>query len=139
MHKNINIPDKYSDNNAGMTVPPGFFDEFKARMSSSLPEQPWEARSESQGILPRTKWQKIRPYVYMAAMFMGIWCMMKMFDLMHPADHTNISANPVLMSAIDNDTFYYDYCVTDVSESDIYDDLYSQGLDPDDLSFPVEQ
>ncbi len=27
-----------------------------------------------------SRWQRLRPYVYLAAMFCGIWCMMKIFS-----------------------------------------------------------
>ena len=63
-------------------------------------------------------------------MFMGIWCMMKMFDMMKPASQPPISENAVLMSAIDNDAFYYDYCIPDISDDELYDELYDQGFDP---------
>lgn len=130
-HKH-DIFDKMAGRNAGMTVPEDFFATFNARMADSLPKQPWEnqAGQPKPVILPRTRWQRIRPYVYLAAMFMGIWCMMKMFDMMKPASQPPIANNPVLMSAIDNDAFYYDYCIPDISDDELYDELYDQGFDP---------
>ncbi len=130
-HKH-NILDKMAGRNAGMTVPEDFFATFNARMAESLPKQPWEnqAGQSKPVILPRTRWQRVRPYVYLAAMFMGIWCMMKMFDMMKPASQPLIDNSPVLMSAIDNDAFYYDYCIPDISDDEIYDELYNQGFDP---------
>lgn len=129
------ILNKFRGTNAGMSVPEGFFDDFNRRMAQSLPRQPWEQDADGNAptIMPRTRWQKVRPYVYLAAMFMGIWCMMKMFTLMKQPSHADINNNTVLMSAINNDAFYYDYCIPDVSESDIYDDLYNQGVDADDI------
>lgn len=134
-HKH-DILDKMAGRNAGMTVPEDFFATFNARMAESLPQQPWEkeAGQSKPVILPRTRWQRIRPYVYLAAMFMGIWCMMKMFDLMHPASRLDIANNPTLMSAINNDDFYYDNIVNDFSDSELYDELYDQGFDPTELS-----
>lgn len=31
-------------------------------------------------------WQRVKPYLYMAAMFAGIWCMMKMFHMITTTD-----------------------------------------------------
>lgn len=114
----------------GLTVPEGYFEDFNKRMISSLPERPWE--KEQPRILPRSMFQRLKPYLYMAAMFMGVWCMMKMFDLMRPqsADLSALANNPVLVSAISNDSFYYDYCAGEVDESDLIHDMYEDGIDP---------
>lgn len=59
----------------GFKVPEHYFDDFNKRMAESLPEvkiTPVDARP--------SMWVRVRPYVYMAAMFAGIWCMMKMFN-----------------------------------------------------------
>lgn len=56
------------------TVPEGYFTSFKERMMNSLPEYPEKPKEPS-----LTVWQRIRPYVYLAAMFAGIWCMMQIF------------------------------------------------------------
>lgn len=57
----------------GFKVPEHYFDDFNKRMAEILPEvkiTPVDARP--------SMWVRVRPYVYMAAMFAGIWCMMKM-------------------------------------------------------------
>lgn len=112
-----------------MTVPEGYFNDFAARMAQSLPEQSWEKPN----VMPRSFWQKVRPYVYMAAMFMGVWCMMKMFYLMRPQSDLSIGDNPVLVSAINNDSFFSDYCAREIDESDIYDDLFNDGFNPSEM------
>lgn len=114
---------------SGMTVPEGYFSNFAARMAQTLPEQPWEKPN----VMPRTFWHKVRPYVYMAAMFLGVWCMMKTFDLMRPKSDLSIGNNPILVSAISNDSFFNDYCAREIDETDLYDDLYNQGFDPNDM------
>lgn len=118
---------------SGMTVPDGYFQDFQQRMSAKLPQQDWEKPVTAP--VKRSRWQIIRPYVYMAAMFAGIWCMMNMFDILRPASSLDIAENPTLMSAIDNDAFYYNYCVADMPDTEIYDDLYEQGFNPDDIEF----
>lgn len=116
------------DHQSGMTVPDNFFEDFNKRMTEALPEQSWEKSSPR--IMPRSFWSRVRPYVYMAAMFLGIWCMMKTFDLMRGDVPVSVEKNTQLMSAINNDAFFNDYCSPAVSESDIYDDLYDEGFDP---------
>lgn len=55
-------------------VPEDYFNTFKSEMMSNLPAYP--VKPETADI---SLWQKIRPYIYLAAMFAGIWCMMKIF------------------------------------------------------------
>lgn len=112
---------------SGMTVPEGYFADFASRMERELPEQ-------TPVILeaPRTTWQKIRPYVYMAAMFAGIWCMLQMFNMMAPQP-TDPTSNPVLAEALDNTSFVSDYCMADMNDYDILDELYSEGVTTDEL------
>lgn len=113
----------------GMRVPEGYFADFANRMQSMLPEQPWESQADGGRVMPRTMWQKIRPYVYMAAMFMGVWCMMKMMDLMRPSTDNNYPAmSPVLAEAMNDETFINDYYISDVDETDILDQLYDEGF-----------
>ena len=59
---------------AGFKVPDGYFDDFAERVAKDLPKPTLTP------IEPVTRWQRIRPFVYMAAMFVGIWLMMKIFD-----------------------------------------------------------
>ena len=117
--------------NDGMTVPDGYFDDFASRMAASLPVMDWENEAEGQSrVMPRSFWQKVRPYVYLAAMFMGVWCMMKMFDMMRPdTQGLNIDNNPVITAAVGNDYFFNDYVVIhgDVSEYQLMEDLYETG------------
>ena len=111
----------------GMTVPDGYFRGFAERMASELPDkQPAVVE------MPRSLWQKTRPYIYLAAMFAGIWCMLQMFAMM---GGTGVSGaitpdnNPVLADAIENDSFMDDYYYMAVDEYDLYDDLYAAGMD----------
>lgn len=64
------------DKQTGFTVPEGYFSDFAKNMEQVLPEKSFVDDSEP------TRWQRMRPYVYMAAMFAGIWCMMNIFGRM---------------------------------------------------------
>ncbi|TGG39391.1 hypothetical protein [Duncaniella freteri] len=119
--------------NDGMTVPDGYFDDFATRMAASLPPMDWEKDTVETRVMSRSIWQKVRPYVYLAAMFMGVWCMMKMFDMMRPDTRgLNLDNNPVITAAVGNDYFFNDYVIThgDMSEYQLMEDLYETGYIP---------
>lgn len=119
------------DHRTGMTVPDDYFAQFNRQMADMIPKQEWE--KEEPVVMPRTFWQKVRPYVYMAAMFAGIWCMMKTFDLMRVDTGGSVEKNPQLVSAVNNDAFFNDYCTPVMSETDVIDQLYEEGFDPESL------
>ena len=136
MKENINILDKINHTD-GLTVPEGYFDSFAERMAASLPTRN-EAENPSAVILPPpTLWSRVRPYAYLAAMFAGVWCMLKMFSLMaSPSDaDAMIDRNPVLAEAIGNDTFINDYILEDINEWDIIDEMIEDGIDASSLNF----
>ena len=118
---------------SGMTVPDGYFADFQKRMEASLPEMPWEKQTPK--VMPRTFWQKTRPYIYMAAMLLGVWCMMKMFDFMRPSSsNMTIETNPGITAAINNDAFFNDYVVPTLDDSALLDDLYEEGFEASDFN-----
>ncbi len=113
----------------GLTVPDGYFAEFAKRMADSLPENELEASAKESTIkAPRSLWHRVRPYVYMAAMFAGVWCMLKMFTLMSGGS-SSFDQNPILAEALGNDTFVNEYIMDDVNQWDVIDDLMEEGMD----------
>lgn len=112
----------------GMTVPEGYFDDFTRRMMAQLPDRP-ELTQPASATLPRTWWQRVRPYVYMAAMFAGVWCMLKMFTLMSSDGRQPLETNPIMAEAFGNDTFVNEYVIDDISQWDIYDEMMEDGID----------
>lgn len=91
----------------GMKVPEGYFDEFIVSTMAKLPEYP-----ERPKVMQMSRWQRIKPYVYMAAMFAGIWCMMKMFHIASQNAQSADLDNPpqsVVLAMDDSDTFDYFY------------------------------
>lgn len=120
--------------NDGMTVPDGFFEQFVSKMAYSLPVNP-EAEQPRRPAPRKSLWGTIRPYVYMAAMFAGIWCMLKMFTIMSPAGvDLSIDNNRALSDALSDDNFIYEYINDDISARDIYDEIYDDSLDVADFS-----
>ncbi len=59
----------------GFTVPEGYFDNLTARVMEQLPD----VEITEVDVKP-TLWMRVRPYVYLAAMFAGVWCMMTIFN-----------------------------------------------------------
>ena len=59
----------------GFIVPDNFFDDFNKKMAESLPEVKITEEEKP------TMWVKVRPFIYMAAMFAGVWLMMNIFLL----------------------------------------------------------
>lgn len=91
----------------GMKVPDGYFEDFVARMMTELPDYPEKPTPQE-----LTFWQKVKPYVYMAAMFAGIWCMMKMFSIASQNAGSADLDNPpqsVVLAVDDSETFDYFY------------------------------
>lgn len=117
--------------NDGITVPEGYFADFAAKMAERLPERA-ELEFPEKIITLKTPWQRVRPYVYLAAMFAGIWCMLKMFTLMsgEATDTQRIDNNPVLAEAIKSESFVQEYVGDGISQWDIYDDMMLEGIDP---------
>lgn len=116
----------------GFTVPQGYFDDFAIKMSSRLPyrqELDDADAAEKERKKQSSRWYTIRPYVYMAAMFAGAWCMLKMFSLMTNKDtEINIDNYPSLTHALQNDQLVDDYLVDDISPYEIIDDYYDEGM-----------
>ena len=113
---------------SGMTVPEDYFEQFAVRMEQMLPEQEFEGQPK---VLPRTWWQKITPYAYLAAMFMGVWCMMKMFDLIQSSSPALPDTQSELIAkAVSNEKYFSEYYDTEIDEEDILDDLFTTGIDP---------
>ena len=61
--------------NPGFKVPENYFNDFNAKLLESLPEV-----KITEEVKP-TMWVRVRPFIYMAAMFAGVWLMMNIFSL----------------------------------------------------------
>lgn len=92
--KREDILNKKIGKDHGFRTPEGFLEELYRNTSAQLPERKPIAP------IKRTTWQTIRPYVYLAAMFAGIWCTMKMVSQMQISQQPHISLdNPPALVA----------------------------------------
>lgn len=131
MDKQNDILDKINRND-GLTVPEGYFDDFKRQMASALPERP--ELNASQEEPTRSTWQRMRPYIYMAAMFGGIWCMLRLFTMITAPADVSLENNSIIADALADEQFVNEYIVTDINQWDYYDQLIEDGFDPDALN-----
>lgn len=127
-----NILDKIGRRD-GMTVPEGYFADFQQRMEVMLPTND-EAEKPVVLEAPRSFWQRVRPYVYMAAMFAGVWCMVKMFSLMGTGNvDLSIENNEVLTSALSDEHFVYEYLRDEISDRELFEEMYLDSISAEDL------
>lgn len=82
----------------GFRVPDGYFDSLADEVSAKLPER------EVSEPAPLSRWHRVRPYIYLAAMFAGIWCMMKMFHLMSQPANLDLENPPALVAQAISDS-----------------------------------
>lgn len=97
----------------GWKVPEGYFDSVSKEIESKLPEYPQEPQPQDMSV-----WQRIKPYVYLAAMFAGIWCMMKVFHNVSGEGRLNLDNPPALVAQA-------------MADPDIIDYYFMSDTDPD--------
>lgn len=79
----------------GWQVPDNYFSEAIAEIKGKLPEYPVER------VAPKmTMRQKMRPYLYLAAMFAGIWLMMQVFFNISESRRINLDNVPERIAMI---------------------------------------
>lgn len=106
MNQEEKLKDKFG-NEGGWKVPEGYFANFCKEMTERLPEYP-----EAPKIPDLTLWQKLKPYVYLAAMFAGIWLMMNVFHRVSSTESYSLDNPPEFLAqaALDSDlqeTYHY--------------------------------
>lgn len=100
----------------GWKVPDGYFDSFYIEMSEKLPDMKLPAAAE-----PLSKWQRVKPYLYLAAMFAGIWMMMKVFHTASQNASLNLDNPPehiAMLMASDPEYDLYADPETDMDDMD---------------------
>lgn len=103
-HEDI-LKEKYGTD-PGFRVPDGYFENLQKEIMDSLPAYPEAPRH-----VPVSLWQRVKPYVYLAAMFAGIWLMMKVFVNVSNSSTLSLDNPPEAIVQVLN---------TDSHEFDIY-------------------
>lgn len=90
-------------------VPDGYFESLKSKVMTALPDYPEKPAEKN-----LTVWQRIKPYVYLAAMFAGIWCMMQIF---HRVSTETPAPDTAYYASLEQES--YDYFVNSYDGNDI--------------------
>lgn len=110
MDNSTDILDKSRTTNP-FVVPEGYFDHLPAdimqRVDALNVEQTLEIKNFS-------TWDRMKPYIYLAAMFVGFMCMFSMFDNLFPAQEAEavadiesvLAADDWILSSMDVYTIY---------------------------------
>lgn len=113
MRKEDYIADKVG-RRSPFVVPDDYVDQLITNVEQNLPPYP-----EMPAARPLSLWQKVRPYVYMAAMFAGIWCMMKVFhSLAYPQN--SLDSAPEAIAMVMENPEDYDVAVESDEEYDYF-------------------
>ena len=117
MKQEEQIISKYGKD-SGMRVPEGYFPDLEKHIMASLP--PYVKKTP---VLEMSRWQRIKPYVYLAAMFCGIWLMMKVFHTATQPMSLSLDNPPAaLVEMIDSDwdydVHYLPYMTSDFDSDD---------------------
>lgn len=110
MKEEKNLLEKCGKKNP-FTVPEGYFESFTDKLMEQLPEK------ESQEVLQIGMWQRIKPWIYMAAMFCGLMLSVRVFvgektgnTPEEISENVNVSELPdELIDPIFNQTMMDDY------------------------------
>ena len=135
----------------GLKVPDGFFESAFGKIQSELPPYPEAPRP-----VKLSTWHRLRPYVYLAAMFAGIWLMMTVFH------HVSSSSSQLSLENIpeqiamamedpEGEAMLFDYVAPDTDDYELenevassydnisqFEEAFGYELSPEYASMPVE-
>lgn len=113
MKEEDNIKKKAGPDNP-FTVPEGYFDNLTEKIMGQLPEK--EELPES--VEEPTTWAKIRPWLYMAAMFIAILLPIRFIVQHTTTDDAALATNDAETEAVIED--YIEYAIMDHTMMDDY-------------------
>ncbi len=103
----------------GFRVPDGYFEDLNARIMDSLPAYPEAPRA-----VPLSFWQKIKPYMYLAAMFAGIWVMMKVFYTVSTDSRYSLDNPPeAIVLALEGNSHEMEYLYPVISDVQLEEEV----------------
>ena len=113
------LKEKYGQD-SGMRVPEGYFADLQQKVMESLP--PYQSAPPKPQL---SRWQRVKPYVYLAAMFCGIWLMMKVFHTVSDPMSLSLDNPPeALVHLIEQEPDYYEYMdLTDENDIQLEDEV----------------
>ncbi|MBO5445172.1 MAG: hypothetical protein J5995_07510 [Muribaculaceae bacterium] len=112
MKQNSDILEKVGGK-TGYTVPDNYFDNVRSKIMASLPDYPKQVQTKL------SVWQRIQPYFYMAAMFAGIWCMMKVIHMSGSSD-LSLDNPPAAVSLAMADSNHFEWLDVEDESADSF-------------------
>lgn len=104
-------------------VPEGYFEGLSDQIMTQLPQ-----KVEIESYVP-TLWERVKPWTYMAAMFVGIALMIKMF-VGTPSEP--LSSGITLTSGAEMEEFYQ-YYEDELTKNMYHESIYLDGFEEDEL------
>ena len=118
------------DHKAGYKVPEGYFADFTSKMMEALPEKKIEEHRKP------TREMRIRPFIYMAAMFGGVWLMLYMFNDLMGHSSSSLQYDEQIADAMQDDKTATELMKTgQFSDYDILNDIYENGESAENIDF----
>ena len=105
----------------GMKVPENYFADFTEKMVESLPEREFPMPEQP------TLWLRVRPWVYMAAMFAGVWLMLKMFTGIFSVEKGETPQVEMTASVPEESIVEEEWFAHYVDDYTAYEMLYTEG------------
>ncbi len=102
-----------------MRVPDNYFADFAERMVEKLPER------EFAPVETPSLWVRVKPWIYMAAMFAGIWLMLKMFTGIVPVEQGQTPGVEMMAESVEEESGDDDLVAFYVDDYAAYDMLYA--------------
>lgn len=121
IYKEETIIENRFGRNDGRRMPEGYLDSMITEVMAKLPERP-----AVQPVVEMTRWQKLKPYVYLAAMFAGIWMMMQVFHTVAGGDKVSLDNPPERIAMIVNSpesNVMFDNPVVTISDFELEDEM----------------
>lgn len=98
----------------GWKVPEGYFENLPEQIMSVIPEGVPEHRE-----IQVNRWQRFKPYLYLAAMFAGIWLMMQVFANVTGLSGVSLENPPESIAMLMEDAEQAEYYTMPSSLSDV--------------------
>lgn len=112
MQKEDILKQKYGTD-PGFRVPENYFENLNRQIMENLPAYPEAPRRADLSM-----WQRVKPYLYLAAMFAGIWLMMNVFHRVSSGPNLSVDNPPeAIVQALESNHPELDYIYS--SQSDI--------------------
>lgn len=131
--KTMNGEDKIRERfgtDAGYRVPAGYFDGLAEQVVAILPERKIEAPR------PVSRWTRFKPYLYLAAMFAGIWMMMQLYANFTGLGKVNLDNPPESIAMLLEEKEIHDEYMTaeSISDSEVEEDVIENYNSIDDFA-----